>query len=182
MQPTTLRRLALGLALAIGVATVAGCGTGDPTPAPQGGSGPVASGAIVTGSNSTLDDALSAFEGRLRDATLREGLIVRALSAASAGSAADMTAAVAQMRDWVERERAWLTGHPALACFAAAAAKYQAALDAMTTSADQFPATVGASASARAAAGAAAGTSLQDAARALADAAVLAKTARTTCR
>lgn len=181
MRPTTVRRLVPALALAILVLMAAGCGSAVVTPVPAG-SGPAGSGAIVTGSGDVPGDPLSAFEGRLRDATLRQGLIVRALAAASAGSSSAMTTAVAQMRDWVSREQTWLTAHPALACFAAAAARYQDALDSMTISADAFAATIGASASAADVAGTTAGASLQDAARALAETATLAKTARTSCR
>ena len=132
-------------------------------------------------------DALAGFEARLRDATTREGGLVRAVAGASAD--ADMRDAVAQMRHWVDGERTWLADHPADPCFDAAATKFQAALDAMTASADEFEALMEVAATIAPSddvtvpsMGALAGQSLQDAAQALADAAALAKTARTSCR
>jgi hypothetical protein len=176
-----LARAALALALLVVVA--AGCGSSEtlPTPSPRtgGGDGSPASGSPAV----SVADPLAAFEGRLRDATTREGALVRALAAASAGDPAKMRLAVTQMREWIHAEQAWLTAAPVQECFAAAVVKYEAAVAAMTKAADGFAATAtGSPTPSDEAVGAAAGQSLQDAARALADTAVLAKDARPNCR
>jgi hypothetical protein len=87
------------------------------------------------------------------------------------------------MHEWIDGERTWLTAHPAAPCFATAGAKYREAIDAMSAAADAFAATAtGSPIPSGDPVGAAAGQALQDAARALADTAVLATTARPNCR
>jgi hypothetical protein len=167
----------------LAAALVAGCGATEPSPSRSPDLGPDASAAATAAPTSNLAD----FEGRLRDATTREGVLVRALADASAGSAADLRLVVGQMRDWVEGEQAWLANHPIEPCYDAAGTKFEAALDAMAASADAFAALADAGPAASddvttPSLGAQGGQSLQDAARALADAAGLAKVARTECR
>ena len=168
--------------LVLTAAFVAGCDATGPT------SGPATPSTPPTASRTTdpavgLADPLAAFEGRLRDATTREGGLVRALAAASGGGPSEMRLAVTRMHEWIDGERTWLTAHPAAPCFAAAVAKYREAVDAMSTAADLFAATVtGPATRSGDPIGAAAGQALQDAARALADTAVLATTARPNCR
>ncbi len=132
-------------------------------------------------------DPLAVFEGRLRDATMREGALVRTIAAASAGNRADLRLAVLQMRQWVDGERAWLKDHPVQPCYDAAGTKFEAALDSIAASADGFSGVADASFApsdevSLQSAGTAGASALQDAARALVDAAALAKTARTSCR
>jgi hypothetical protein len=98
-----------------------------------------------------------------------------------------MRLAVAQMRRWVDGERAWLAAHPIEGCYESAGRKFAGAIDTMSTSADWFGAIAEASAApsddvSLPSARTEAGQSLQDAGRALLDAAALAKVARTTCR
>jgi hypothetical protein len=169
------------LAVAVLAVAVAGCGTDEPlpsrTPAPGIGAS-AAAGAPASG--------LSEFEARLRDATTREGSLVRAVAAASAGSAADRRLAIRQMRDWAAGERAWLTDHPADPCYDAAASRFEAAIDAISSSADWLEASVEASLApsddvSRPSARTESVNALQEAERALTDAAALAKAARSTC-
>ena len=167
---------ALLLTLAVGA-----CGTTIPSSAPgslDASRQPTNPG----GSTSTLPE----FEGRLRDATAREGQLVRSVAAASGGSAADLRLAVLQMRQWVDGEREWLAQHPPAACYAEAAAKYQAALVAMGAAADGFAGIADASVAPSddvsiPSAGTAAANALQATAQALLDAAALAKVARPGC-
>lgn len=179
------RSTALRLILAGALALVLGaCGSTEPlTSASPIGAAPDES-ALRT---AAVTDPLAEFEGRLRDATASEGRLVQSLASASAGSAADMRLAVTQMRDWVDDQRAWLAAHPADPCYDAAATKFEAAIDAIAASADWFESTVEASLApsddvSRSSAGTEAANSLQDASRALLDAAGLAKVARQDCR
>lgn len=179
MRSPFRRSVVLAVLLAI---VASGCGPSEAGPSSSTDGDPAAT-AIARASGAAQGDPLSAFEGRLRDATTAQGIIVRALAAASAGSTAQVDAAVGQMRTWVAAEQAWLKAHPAQTCFAAAATRYSAAVEAMATSAGQFEAAAHASpAASDDAAGAAAAQSLQDASRALLDAAALAKTSRPNCR
>ncbi len=175
-----VRRFAFTLALA-GV-LVAGCGS---TESPPASATPVQLDTFEPSAAATtaLADSLAAFEGHLRDATGREGELVRALAAASTGDPARMRSAIAQMHTWIDGEQAWLAAHAPLACFAAADAKFREVVASMTSAAEGFTALVAHSPGpSDDATGAAAGRALQDAARALADTATLAKTARTSCR
>jgi hypothetical protein len=172
-------RLLFAVTLTVGSA---GCGTTEPLPSSPPGTG-AAESALAT---SVGSDPLALFEGELREATTREGALVRALADAQ-DSAPKLRLAVGQMRAWVDAERAWLADHPIEPCFDAAGTKFEAALDSMTASADAFEALASASVApsddvSAPSLGSAAGQSLQDAARALADAAGLAKVARTECR
>jgi hypothetical protein len=172
---------ASGLALAVVVATA--CGSTEPLPSATRVPASDGPGAATSGTS----DPLAAFEARLRDATAREGQLVRAIADASDAGAPEIRLAVGQMRDWVEAERAWLAEHPVEPCFDAAGTKFEAALDAMAAAADGFEGLVEVSVPpsddvTRPSMGAAAAQALQDAARALEDAAGLAKVARTECR
>ena len=180
-MPSIRARWALPFCLVVALAA-AGCGTDQPLPSRT----PVTGGVEGSVAPSAPSSRLPEFEARLRDATTREGALVRAVAAASAGSSADVRLAVGQLRDWADGERAWLTDHPADPCFDAAASKLEAAIDSIASTADWLEASVDASVapsddvsvpSARTEAVHA----LQDAARALTDAAALAKTARATC-
>ena len=164
---------------------VAACGSTEPLPSPSGSTGAPAA-ASPSGADAGATSGLSAFEGRLRDATAREGLLVRSLGAASGGTDADMRLAIGQMRAWADGERTWLADHPAEPCYDAAATKFGGALDAMASSADWFDGMVGASLApsddvSRASMGTQAANDLQTATQALADAAALAKAARASC-
>src|SRR5690242_3670961 len=171
----------------IALALVAGaCGATEPLPSPT----PAApAGASVTTGDSPAPgatSALSGFEAHLRDATAREGLLVRALAGASAGSAGELRLAIGQMHAWAATERTWLTDHPADPCFDAAATKLRAALDAIDSSATWFEGTIEASLApsddvSRSSMGTEAANDLGDAGQALIDAAALAKAARTAC-
>jgi hypothetical protein len=171
----------LGLALA--AVALAGCGPAEPVPP----SDPTPSVSPDGGPSATPASGLAAFEARLRDATARQGLIVRALGDASgSGDPADLRLVVGQMRTWVEGERAWIAAHPSEPCFELAVATFDAALDAMDAAADAFLGTVEVSTApsddvTRPSIGAEAVERLQDASRALLDAAARAKTARTDC-
>src|SRR6476661_3775335 len=111
---------------------------GSPTASPSGatasGGATDVPGSATTGRTSQLAD----FEGRLRDATAREGALVRTIAAASAGTRVQMRLAVAQMNRWVDDERAWLSAHPVEPCYAAAATTFVTAIDAISTSAVWF--------------------------------------------
>jgi hypothetical protein len=184
MRPSHPARFPATLAILIGLLGAA-CGATEPLPSAGPGSDQPAA-ATSPSADSPARLGLSAFEARVRDATGREGQLVRALAAASAGTAAEMRLAVGQMRQWADGETAWLAAHPADACYDAAATKFQAAIDAMTSSADWFSGMVDASLApsddvSRGSMGTEAGNDLQDATQALADAAALAKAARASC-
>ena len=169
--------LALLLTLALGA-----CGSTTPSASTAPGGVVDSSPSATAGLTSSLPD----FEGRLRDATAREGVLVRTIAAASARSSAEVLVAVAQMNRWVDGERAWLAAHPVQACYQTAGKTFQAAIDAISTSAFWF-ATIAAASPAPSddpsnqLAGEKAGRSLQAAARDLVDAAAQAKVARTAC-
>jgi hypothetical protein len=176
----------LAPSIALLTAVLAACGATEPLPSSPpsvpADTSAAAGGSPAAGGTSGLSD----FEARLRDATAREGQLVRAVAAASAGSAADVRLAIGQMRDWADGERTWLTDHPADPCYDAAATKFRAALDAMTSSANWLEGTVTASLApsddvSMNSMGTEAGNDLADAGQALIDAAALAKAARTAC-
>lgn len=180
-----MRSTVIGLALAAGsLGGLAGCESVVPSPSGT----PAADGSDGLGPTATLTSALATFEGRLRDATARHGLLIRSLAAASgSGQAADLRLAIGQVRTWVDGERVWIRAHPSEPCFELAVATFDEALDAMDASADSFIGMIEATTSpsddvTRPSIGAAAVQSLQDASRALLDAAAQAKNARTTCR
>ena len=134
-----------------------------------------------------ISSNLAAFETRLRDATAREGQLVRSAAAASGGSRSELRLAVVQMRRWVSDERAWLAEHPPEPCYAAAVTKFDAALDEMNAAVDGLAGIADASVAPSddvsiPSAGTAAAHALQNATRGLFDSAVLAKTARPDCR
>lgn len=173
------------LLAAVGIAfAVAACGPAEPSPSGT----PVAHSSDGLGPTATLTSALATFEARLRDATARHGLLIRSLAEASGpGKAADLRLAVGQVRTWVNGEREWIRAHPSEPCFESAVAIFDDALDAMDASADSFLGTIEATTSpsddvTRPSIGAAAVQSLQDASRALLDAAAQAKNARPNCR
>ena len=178
------RRAVLAALIAFGAAVaLAACGPADP--APSSDAPTLAS--PDAGPSATPTSGLPAFEARLRDASARHGLLVRALGDASgSGSAADLRLVVGQMRTWIEGERAWIVAHPSEPCYEVAVATFDDALDAMDAAADAFLATVEVSTApsddvTRPSMGAEAVGRLQDASRALLDAAARAKTARTDC-
>jgi predicted small secreted protein len=183
----TMRRpiLLLVSATVLLAGVLAACGATEPLPSATRSFPPEVSsppGGSPAGNGSGLSD----FEARLRDATAREGQLVRAVAAASAGSPADLRLVIGQMRDWAAGERAWLGDHPADPCYDAAATKLRAALDAMVSSAGWLEGTVTASLApsddvSMNSMGTEAGNDLQDAGQALIDAAALAKAARTAC-
>ncbi len=180
-----MRRPILLLVSASALLTVvlAACGATEPLPSATPSLPPEVSSA-PGGSPTGNVSRLSEFEARLRDATAREGPLVRAAAAASAGTAADLRLVIGQMRDWAAGERAWLDEHPADPCYDAAATKLRAALDAMVSSAGWLEGTVTASLApsddvSMSSMGTEAGNDLQDAGQALIDAAALAKAART---
>lgn len=126
--------------LALLLTLVAGaCGTTAPSspasdapnvqPSPAGSSGP----------------NLPEFAGRVREATAREGALVRALASATADSPADLHLAVGQMRAWVRAKREWLAAHPPDGCYQAAADAFTTAIDGIETAAELFDALVAAS-------------------------------------
>ena len=183
MRRPILLLVSAGALLAV---VLAACGATEPLPSATPSPPPDASGAPGGSSGPGGTSGLSDFEARLRDATAREGQVVRAVAGASAGSTADLRLAIGQMRDWVAGERAWLGEHPADPCYDAAATKLRAALDAMEGSAGWLEGTVTASLApsddvSRSSMGTEAGNDLQDAGQALIDAAALAKAARTAC-
>jgi hypothetical protein len=180
MRPARIAGLALLLPLILGA-----CGS--TTPLLHGSSAAGGESDPSQSATTGLTSQLAEFEGRLRDATAREGALVRAIASASAGARAQMRLAVAQMNRWVEDERAWLAAHPVEPCYETAGKTFETAVDAISTSAFWFAAIANASPAPSddpsiQSAGTKAGQSLQDAARALLDAAAQAKVARTTCR
>lgn len=184
-SPVVRRAAALSvLLIAIGIAVgVAACGPVEPSPSGT----PVAESSDGLGPSETVTTALATFEARLHDATARQGLLVRSLAEASgSGTTADLRLAVGQVRTWVDEERGWIGTHPSEPCFELAVATFDDALDAMDASADSFLGMFEATTSpsddvTRPSIGAAAVQALQDASRALLEAAALAKTARLVC-
>ena len=123
------------------------------------------------------------FEGRVREATAREGAMVRAVAGATAGGPADLRLAAAQMRTWVRAERDWLTAHPPDGCYQDAAEAFTTAIDGIETAAELLDGL--AATSPRPSddtTGQQAAEQLSAATAALAHAADLAKAARTACR
>ena len=177
-----MRGLVLSTVVVIGGLTAA-CGSTEPLPtAPPPATAPAAASASAGAARSGLSD----FEAHVRDATAREGQLVRDLGAASAGSAADLRLVIGRMREWADAERTWLAAHPADPCYDAAATKLQSAIDSMTTSADWFSGMIEASLApsddvSRGSMGTEAANDLGDATQALIDAAALAKAARASC-
>lgn len=141
----------------------------------------------VSGSAAANGPGLPAFEARLRQATTEEGGLVRAIGAASAGSAADMRLALGPVRTWVDDQRAWLAANPGELCYDPAATQFGVAIEAMAGAADAFEAEAGAKVApsddvTRPSALSSAVQLLQDTARALAEAQRLAVIARPNCR
>ena len=183
MNPRSGVRLGLSVVLLAMLLFGVACGTDEPIAPTQPSRD---AGAEPGDSASVARSRLSEFEGQLRLATTGHGALVRALADASTGSSETMRAAVGKMRAWVEDQRAWLKDHPPEPCYDAAATKFEAAIDAIAGSADWFEATVVASLPpsddvSRGSMETEAGNDLQDASRALLDAAALAKTARPNC-
>ena len=186
MRRSSRSGIPAALALLIGLLVVA-CGSTEPLPSstPRSEPAPAASSSGAPGETGARA-ALSEFEGHVRDATTREGQLVRALATASTGSAAEMRLAIGQIRQWVDGEKAWLAAHPADACYDSAATKLSAAIEAMASSAGWLTGMVDASLApsddvSRGSMGTEAGNDLQDATQALTDAAALAKAARAGC-
>jgi hypothetical protein len=172
--------------LVVAAVILAACGATEPLPSPAASSTSDGSPAVGDSPDAVASSGLSEFEAHLRDATAREGQLVRALASASAGSAAELRLAISQMRAWATSERAWLTDHPADPCYDAAATKVLAAIDSIESSAGWFEGVIDASLApsddvSRGSMGTEAGNDLQDAGQALIDAAALAKAARTGC-
>jgi hypothetical protein len=115
------------------VATIAvACGA-NPSPAPT--EPPPTQSPVQASPNPNLVD----FETHLRDATPREGQLIRALSAAAAtGSNAQLGLAARELSEWAAAEETWLTDHPADACYEDAWQTYASGVDDLTTAAAAF--------------------------------------------
>jgi hypothetical protein len=123
------------------------------------------------------------FEGRVRDATAREGALIRAVAGESAGGPAELRLAAGQLQAWVRAERDWLTAHPPDGCYQDAAGAFTTAVDGIQTAAELLDGL--AATSPRPSddtTGQQAAEQLSAATAALAHAADLAKAARTACR
>lgn len=127
-RPVRARSL---LRLAALVAVTFACGPA-PTPAPTEPS------ATASPVQAAPNPKLVEFETHLRDATSREGQLVRALAAASTGSNDQLGLAARELADWAAGEQAWLTDHPADACYEDAWQTYASGVDDFVTAASDF--------------------------------------------
>jgi hypothetical protein len=172
MRPARHAAFALLLALGLGA-----CGTTVPSSAAS--VAPIIQPSPSGSSSVNLPD----FEGRVREATAREGALVRSLASATAGGAADLGLVVGQMQAWVRAERDWLATHPPDHCYEAAADAFTTAIDGIETAAELFDALVASSPQpSDETTGPQAAEQLSAATSALAQAAELAKAARPACR
>jgi hypothetical protein len=166
-------------------AILAACGSTEPLP--SGAPLPSDRSDVASPSADVTRSGLSDFEARVRDATAREGQLVRDLAAATATlEPAGLRLVIEKMRAWADGERAWLAAHPADPCYDAAATKFQSAIDSIVSSADWFSGMIAASLApsddvSRGSMGTEAANDLGDATQALTDAAALAKAARSSC-
>src|SRR4051812_47592186 len=124
-----LRALSARIAAALLLCVVAGCGTPSPSVTPS-----LAVPSKAAGGGIDLD--LAAFTDRLRAGLRQQGDFVTQLANASVESpvpsgGVSLAVVVATMRTWAGAERQWLADHPAEACYAAAQARYAAAVDAI---------------------------------------------------
>jgi len=111
----------------------AACGAA-PTPAP-----PTAPPPTRSPVQASPNPNLVAFEQRLRDASSREGQLVRSLSAAAgSGSNAQLELAARQLAAWAIDEQAWLEDNVADTCYEDAWQTYASALDDIGAAATQF--------------------------------------------
>ena len=174
MRTARTARLALLLTVVVGACgSTAPSGAASVAPIGQP-SGPASASAGVN---------LPDFEGRVREATAREGALVRAVATATAGSPADLRLAAGQMRAWVRAERDWLAAHPPDGCYQIAAEAFTTAIDGIETAAGLFDGLAAASPQATDdTTGRQAAEQVAAATSALAQAAELAKAARPGCR
>jgi hypothetical protein len=171
MRPA--RHTAFALLLALGVGA---CGTTVPSSAAS--VAPIIQPRPAGSSSVNLPD----FEGRVREATAREGALVRAMASATAGGPADLRLVVGQMQAWVRAARDWLATHPPDGCYLAAADAFMTAIDGIETAAELFEALAAASPQpSDDTTGPQAAEQLSAATSPLAQAAKLAKAARPAC-
>jgi hypothetical protein len=163
------------LAIAVVSAMAIGCG---PAPTPIQTSPPPTQSPVQAAPNPNLVE----FETRLRDATSREGQLVRALAAASTGSNDQLGLAARELGDWAAGEQTWLTDHPADACYEDAWQTYASGVDDFLTAASDFGALAEAASPPTDAEGQAAAGALSSGADSVNAAADLANQARAGCR
>ena len=105
------RTLALGPLVALAVA-VAACTTPAPTPAPPTEPPPTQS-PVQASPNPNL----VAFTTHIREATTREGQLVRDLAAAQSGSKDQLRLVARHLATWASDEQAWLDANIADSCY-----------------------------------------------------------------
>jgi hypothetical protein len=163
------------IVIAVASAAAIGCGPA-PTPAPP--EPPASRSPVQAAPNPKLVE----FETHLRDATSREGQLIRALSAAATGSNDQLGLAARELADWAAGEQAWLTDHPADACYEDAWQTYASGVDDLTTAAAAFVDLAAAASPPTVAEGQAAAAPLLTAGDSIGAAADLANQARAACR
>jgi hypothetical protein len=153
-------------------AFVAACGPA-PTPSPSPTQTPV---------QASPNPALVEFETHIRDATTRQGQLVRDLAAATTGANAQLGLAARGLGEWAAEEESWLEAHPADACYEDAWQTFVSGVDDIATAASVFEGLAAQPSPPNESEGAAAGEALATGTSALNAAAGLANQARAACR
>jgi hypothetical protein len=171
-RPATIWRGSVSFLAPIALTVVLGaCVAPPPTESPPG----------PTPVQASPNPNLVEFESHLREATARQGQLVRELSTATTGSAQQLAQAARHLTDWTAAEQLWLQAHPADACFEGAWQTYASSVDDMATAAAAIDELAAAAASPSASAGEVAGALLANGTETMKLAADLAYQARAAC-
>jgi hypothetical protein len=112
------------LALAVACLVAVTCGP-SPTPPPTSSPAAATSSPVQPSPNPNLVE----FTTHLREATSREGQLVRALATASVASNDRLGLAARELAAWAADERTWLEDHEADTCYEDAWQAYRSAVD-----------------------------------------------------
>jgi len=177
-RPLFPRRLAPIVALVAFVmfaAVVAACAARAPTPNPTE---PPTQRPVQASPNPNL----VTFETHIREATTREGQLIRDLAAAQTGSQDQQRLAARSLVAWAADEQTWLDANIADSCYEPAWQSWKSGVSDISTAADSLRALAEAASPGTDAQGQAAGAKLASGGDALKTAADLATQARAACR
>jgi hypothetical protein len=122
-------RRQLGFLVVAAVAVAACAGPAESTPmTPSEEPTPIA----------TFNAAYTEFRARVATAVTREGLFVRQLADASAGTNEDLSRVAAELLGWVDGEARWWESHDADPCYADAFQAYAVGLRALSAAGEAF--------------------------------------------
>jgi hypothetical protein len=165
---------AFGLASLVGLATA--CAGSGPAPSPT--EPPTTPSPLQPSPNANLVE----FERHLRDATTREGQLVRDLAASATASNDRLDLVARQLAAWAAAERSWLDDNVADTCYEEAWQTYSSGVEDVMSAAEGFHSLAGRPSPRSDEEGQAAGASLSSGGDALRAAADLAMRARAACR